>query len=246
MTSLPPGDCCTKGIVHEGTIAGRIEKIDNINTYFAYPPNSNHDNAIIILSDVFGIYKNAQLMADDYAARGYLTVIPDLFNGDAIDVDALSGQKVDLQEWLKKHQPPTVDPVIETVIRYLRTTTKVKNIGGVGFCYGGRYVVRYLKGGAFNAGYTAHPSFITCDELKAIKKPLSIAASEIDTIFTREHRFESEKILADLHIPYQINVYGGVEHGFALRGDLNVEEIRFATNQSFQQSINWFKTWLKN
>jgi hypothetical protein len=41
-----------------------------------------------------------------------------------------------------------------------------------------KYVVRFLKGnGLFDAGYVAHPSYVTDEELKAITRPLSIAAA---------------------------------------------------------------------
>jgi dienelactone hydrolase len=123
--------------------------------------------------------------------------------------------------------------------------------------------VRNLKEGHLDAGYIAHPSFVTYEELSAIIKPLSIAAAgktshlklliipgeantslEIDNIFTPENRFESEKILADVKVPYQINLYGSVSHGFALRGDLSIKEVKFATDRAFEQAVTWFKHWL--
>ncbi|RDW75491.1 hypothetical protein BP6252_06633 [Coleophoma cylindrospora] len=249
MTSLPPGDCCVKGKKHDGHIQGSMEKIGDIDTYVARPASgsSQTDKAIVIVSDVFGIYPNVQLTADKFAEEGYLTVVPDLFNGDAVSVEAFLGQKVDLQKWINGppgHLPDTVDPIVKTVIDHLRTNLKVKRIGAVGYCYGGRYVVRFLKDDSFDVGYTAHPSFITEDELRAIQKPLSIAASEIDTIFTRESRYESEKILADLHHPYQISVYGAVNHGFALRGDLSIKEVAIAQKRAFRQAVSWFEDWL--
>ena len=67
---------------------------------------------------------------------------------------------------------------------------------------------------------------------------------EIDKIFTAEKRAESEKILADLKVPYQINLYGAVEHGFALRGDLAIKEVKFATDRAFEQAVTWFKFWM--
>jgi dienelactone hydrolase len=67
---------------------------------------------------------------------------------------------------------------------------------------------------------------------------------EIDSIFTREKRMESEKILAELGIGWQISLYGGVEHGFAVKGDLTKKHIKFATDQAFEQAIAWFKFWL--
>jgi hypothetical protein len=40
-----------------------------------------------------------------------------------------------------------------------------------------QYVVRNLKDGRLDGGYTAHPSFVTPEELSAITGPLSIAAA---------------------------------------------------------------------
>ena len=105
-------------------------------------------------------------------------------------------------------------------------------------------MIRNLKDGRLNAGYVAHPSFVTSEEVSAITNPLTIAAAEVDTIFTPEKRSESEKILAGLKVPYQITLYGAVSHGFALKGDLAIQEVRFATDAAFEQALTWFKYWL--
>lgn len=77
-------------------------------------------------------------MADKYAKQGYLTVIPDLLKGDAISFETWNGNGNELQEWLYKHQPPSVDPIMKCVITYLRTTIGVQNLGGVGYCFGAK------------------------------------------------------------------------------------------------------------
>lgn len=64
-----------------------------------------------------------------------------------------------------------------------------------------------------DVGYIAHPSFVSTEELRGIKGPLSIAAAEIDAIFPAEKRHESEVILKEIGLPYQVNLYGGVAHG---------------------------------
>lgn len=40
-----------------------------------------------------------------------------------------------------------------------------------------QYVCRFAKPGKFDVGYTAHPSFVTEEELGGITTPLSIAAA---------------------------------------------------------------------
>lgn len=132
----------------------------------------------------------------------------------------------------------------------------VKKIGAVGYCFGGKYVARYLgktgkdNGASVDVGYTAHPSFVAPEELKAITGPLSIAAAETDQIFPEEKRHESEVILKELSegslkIPYQISLYSGVVHGFAVRADISEARAKFAKEQAFLQAVQWFDTWLK-
>lgn len=104
-------------------------------------------------------------------------------------------------------------------------------------------VARSVKNG-IKAGFFAHPSFVSEDELKAFNVPLSIAAAETDTIFTNEMRHKSEEILREKGDPYQINLYSQVEHGFSVRGDMSKPEVRFAKEQAFIQAITWYNTWL--
>jgi dienelactone hydrolase len=86
----------------------------------------------------------------------------------------------DLMNWIntKMPHPPTVDPIVKAVIKQLRSSEYgVKNLGGVGYCFGAKYVCRFLKEGSLDVGFTAHPSFVQPDELKGIRGPLSIAAA---------------------------------------------------------------------
>ena len=118
---------------------------------------------------------------------------------------------------------------------------RCQKIGAVGYCFGGKYVVRYLRPGQIDAGYTAHPSFVQEDELRGIKGPLAISAAEVDPIFPSEKRHESEVILKELGLPYQINLYSGVEHGFAVRGNPEKRTVQYAKESAFLQAVQWFK-----
>lgn len=115
-----------------------------------------------------------------------------------------------------------------------------------------------MKPGFGDVGYVAHPSFVEAVELKDIKGPLSIAAAgecycslsssdvthqletETDSIFPASKRHESEEILARTSQPYQINLFSGVEHGFAVRADIDKSHARFAKESAFYQAVAWF------
>lgn len=178
MTSHPMQRCCIVGVKHTGTPQGVIKQIDTIRTYFAYPENHNPEQAIILMTDVFGIdFSNTQLIADQFAQNGYLTLIPDIFNGREVSFPA--APSFDLQEYVDTTmpKPETVDPIYERVIGYLRNESGIKRLGGVGYCFGAKYVCRWLKEGGLDAGFIAHPSFVTADEIRNITGPLSIAAA---------------------------------------------------------------------
>ncbi|PGH12669.1 hypothetical protein AJ80_06612, partial [Polytolypa hystricis UAMH7299] len=66
----------------------------------------------------------------------------------------------------------------------------------------------------------------------------------IDTIFPTELRHQSEEILAKTKLPYQINLFSGVEHGFSVRADLSVKQNLYAKEQAFLQAAAWFDFYL--
>jgi|SRR5687767_5179751 dienelactone hydrolase len=98
-----------------------------------------------------------------------------------------------------------------------------------------------------DVGFLAHPSFVSPEELTAIKGPVSIAAAEFDNIFPAEKRHETEQILSSDKItqPFQINLFSGVHHGFAVRGDLSNKQAKYAKEQAFLQATSWFDQFLK-
>ncbi len=78
-------------------------------------------------------------MADQYAANGYYTLIPDLFNGDALSLNR--PKDFDLMSWLTKgtggnnpHTYDAVDPIVAKSIAYLKEQGFTK-IGSVGYCF---------------------------------------------------------------------------------------------------------------
>ncbi|KAJ5374571.1 hypothetical protein N7517_006577 [Penicillium concentricum] len=240
MASNPPAACCASGFKHEGTPAGETKKINGVDTYIVYPKDKTPEKAILFVTDIFGIFTNSQILADEYANNGYLTIMPDLFQGDKISVSDMESGKADLPAWFPNHQPANVEPIIESTIKYARETLGVKKIGAVGYCFGGKYVCRFLKPGQIDVGYTAHPSFVTHEELGAIKGPLSIAAAEVDSIFTTQLRHESEDTLIKAGQPWQINLFSGVSHGFGVRADLSDPKQKWAKEQAFCQAVAWF------
>lgn len=66
--------------------------------------------------------------------------------------------------------------IVDAVYAEIKTQFNPEAIGAVGYCFGAKFVVR-LMDGRIGAGYVAHPSFVTLEEVAAIKAPLCISAA---------------------------------------------------------------------
>ena len=83
-------------------------------------------------------FLNAQLIADQFAANGYFTILIDPFQGDPIALNRPEG--FDLMKWFKgppAKTPDVVDPIVTKVIKEMRGKYGVKKLGAVGYCFGG-------------------------------------------------------------------------------------------------------------
>ena len=177
--------------------------------------------------------------------------MPDLFAGDPVPLNRPAD--FDLMEWMQKggpegkgHMKDQVDPIVEKTIKHMKSEFGVKKLGAVGYCFGAKYVARFsAKGKGIEVGAMAHPSFVDAEEVKAMVAPLTIAAAETDQIFPVEKRRETEDILKEHDIPYQISLYSDVEHGFAVRGDPSKPRAKFAKEAAFLQHVQWFDEYLK-
>lgn len=78
----PSAACCISGSIHKGEPKGRIEKIQDVETYVAEPAaDKANGNIVLYFPDVFALFVNGKLMMDGWAEAGYLVLGPDYFRG---------------------------------------------------------------------------------------------------------------------------------------------------------------------
>lgn len=111
----------------------------SVRVYVASPKSdATPRKAVILLSDILGILPNSQLIADAFATNGYIAVLPDLFNGDQISPGDYEAKKVDIKDWISRHTVDDVSPIVDAMIKYLRTDLAVEKVGAAGYCFGGK------------------------------------------------------------------------------------------------------------
>lgn len=120
-----------------------------------------------------------------------------------------------------------------------------KAIASVGYCFGGPYVLKDLATGLATAGAIAHPASLTDDDFRAVKAPIFLSCAETDGTFPAESRHKAEEILVEKKASYHFQLFSGVSHGFAVRGDPDDENERWAKETSAWGIIGWFNRFLK-
>lgn len=238
MASNPPGACCFEKTVHEGTPIGSFTTVGDLPTYVTGEEFGN-EKLLVIFIDVFGYdFVNTNLVADALAKLGkYKVLVPDILLGDPYKSGGF-------EEYLPKHTPEITNPVVDKFLKYIKGELQPKFTYGIGYCFGGKYVVRHLsKDGLFDAGAIAHPSLISEDDVEAVTKPLLISAAQTDGIFTVEGRHKTEEILSKKEgLKWEITVFGGVSHGYAVRGDITNPQVKYAKERTLSDQLNFFAT----
>ena len=224
---------------HEGEAKGSYAKVGGLDSYVTGTEYGN-DSIIVILTDIFG-YKfiNNLLIADQLAQLAKIqVVVPDLFFGDAVvDFGAM-----DRNKWFTAHGPHVTTPLVTEFLSKLKAERSPSKLFGVGHCFGAKFAIDELaEGGSFTAVAVAHPSLLTPETIEKVSKPLLIATGENDASFNAELRDATVKILSekkDLH--WQLDIYGGADHGYAVRGDLTNPRIKYAKEKTLLDQAYFF------
>ncbi|KAK2027149.1 dienelactone hydrolase [Colletotrichum zoysiae] len=235
-------------IAHTGTPVGEEISYNGLTQYVSKPKagwgGSNKTTGVLYLTDVFGIQlPENKLLTDSFARAGYITVAPDLFNGNPAPND-INIPGFNTTQFLAQHGPNVTDPIIANSIKYLREKLGVEKVAVTGYCFGGRYSFRVLADGkGADVGFAAHPSLLTDDEIKAITGPASVAAAENDNLMTAARRAEVEALLSQTGQPFSVALYGGTSHGFAVRANISDSRQKFGKEEAFFQAVRFFDTW---
>ncbi|KAJ7104299.1 alpha/beta-hydrolase [Mycena belliarum] len=226
---------------------GRNVTINGVLTYVSLPKKKfDKTTAVLLLTDVFGLPSpDNLLLADEWAAAGFQTFVPDYLNGDAIPMDG------DFTTWLPNHGEAQTTPPLLAVIKALKKRG-IKKIAATGYCFGGLYVTRLVQNNTITVGTMAHPSLLNVptdfDLMKEISHiPVEINNAELDTGFTPAVAAQTDGVMANgQYTPgYLRRQFDGVAHGFAVRANAS-DPVQVAAKQgAFDTSLAWIKSHLE-
>ncbi|KAI5349689.1 hypothetical protein L3X38_002578 [Prunus dulcis] len=229
-----PQCCSNPPTLNPSSGSGHVEKLCGFNSYVTGSPDSKL--AILLVHDAFGYEApKARKLADKIAAAGFIVVLPDFFNGDPFD-----GNLASLPVWIKAHGVDKTIGDAKPVIEALKSKG-VSAIGAVGFCWGGKGVVELAKYDFIQAAVLCHPSFVTVDDIKAVKVPISVLGAEIDQLSPPEVVKQFEEVLsAKPEIKSHVKIFPKVVHGWTLRYNDEDEAAVKAAEEAHQDLLGWF------
>lgn len=214
---------------------GKYETVHGLDTYVT---GTNSSRLIVILTDIFGHkLNNTLLLADQFARNDYKVLIPDILKNDPFDPSVHK-----LESWFPGHSAEVTKPIVDEFLTSLRKEVGADAfIGVVGYCFGAKYAVQNIAADATaDAAAIAHPSLVTIEEIAAIKKPVIISAAQTDLIFPPELRHQTEATLVEIGARFQIDLFSGVSHGFAVRGDILDPVVKYAKEKVHADQVLFF------
>jgi len=121
-----------------------------------------------------------------------------------------------------------------------------KRIGTVGYCFGGSISARLGSTDTVNTIVIAHPGKLTADQIRAIKVPASWLLAEEDSYFKDKDVKTAQAIFTEQegkpeHVDYEFRIWKGTAHGFAVRPNLAVPEVKAGYEGGLDQTVAWFK-----
>ncbi|WP_116091010.1 dienelactone hydrolase family protein [Sphingomonas crusticola] len=197
-----------------------IPTLDGEARFAAYlaEPGGAPRAAIIVIQEIFGVNANIRRKVDEWAAKGYLALAPDMFwrFAPGYDVDPDIPEQL-AQAMAQRSQFDTDKAVadVEAALRHARAIG-VGKVGVVGFCWGG--AIAYLAATRTDAdasvGYYGRLIAEHLNEAHAIARPLMLHFGEEDPSIPTDVRAKISEALAS-NPRVTIHEHAGAGHGFA-------------------------------
>uniref|UniRef100_A0A8C5M483 Carboxymethylenebutenolidase homolog n=1 Tax=Leptobrachium leishanense TaxID=445787 RepID=A0A8C5M483_9ANUR len=236
---------CDIGDTFDHECKGQEIQIEHIKAYVC-KPHSSTDKAIIVVQDIFGWeLPNTRFMADLLSAHGYITICPDFFVGQ--EAWKPTGDWSTFPEWLKSRQATKVNQEVAVVLKYLKEQCFIKQIGIIGFCWGG--IVTHhvmLTHPEIKAGVSFYGIIRDEDDRYDLKNPTLFIFAENDLVIPLEQvNILHERLKEHAKVNFEVKVFPKQTHGFVHRKkeDINPEDKPYI-EEARKDMIDWLKKYI--
>jgi len=216
----------------------RIETSDGaMTTFVAHPDAGGPFPVVVVYMDALGLRSELRDIGRRIADAGYFVVVPDLYyrQGDGISFDAeklgdpASDEMQRMFASMQQLDDETVMSDTRAALDQLASDPAAGDgpKGCVGFCLGGRLVVRAMISfpDEFVAGSALHPSFIVAEgpdsahlRIGEVRGELYVGLGGADT-FQPPEAFEPARAELERHgVRHSVEIHDGADHGYMIPG----------------------------
>ncbi|WP_311222107.1 MULTISPECIES: dienelactone hydrolase family protein [unclassified Acidovorax] len=226
--------------MHSTLTVASLDGTGNFSAHIAYPA-SGRGPGVVICQEIFGVNANMRAVAAQYAAEGYVAIVPDLFWREKPGIELGFGP-ADFEQAFGHLQKFDLDKGIEDIqacLNLLRTLPEVDKAVGqglVGFCLGGRlaYFAACRTDAAVCVGYYGMGIEHALPEAAHITGRLVLHFAELDHYCTADARAAIAAAIGGKK-GVEIYTYPGVDHAFARAGGAHFDKL--ASTMAHQRTI---------
>lgn len=185
----------------------------------AVPEGNARVPAMVIASAVFGVTAEVRGIAEEFAAKGYLALAPDLFwrtvPGPLPRDDKRSAERA--QPRLERLRTGEAD-MADALAAVHRLPRSNGHVAVMGLCYGGPYAVVGPKRLGYDAGIGCHASEMLpfVEELRGLARPVQLVWGDQDHA-APPPVIEAYRAAAASVANLRLKVFPGRLHGFMMR-----------------------------
>ena len=191
--------------------------------YLARPDGEGATAGVVLLQEIFGINANMRGVADDYAARGVVAIVPDLFwrQEPGVELDPSSAADRDRATELMKglDQPQAVEDALAAAAYLRKMDGGPARVGAVGYCLGGKLAFLMAARPGVDAAVSYYGVAIqaSLDKAHELQAPLLLHIAGEDHLCPPEAQARIRETFAPIS-DVTVMDYPGVGHAFARRG----------------------------
>jgi len=205
-----------------------------LDCYIFEPARSGSWPAVVLYMDAFGVRADLDVMASRLADAGYVVAVPNLYHRSGAfppfdpALGAARGHERDrFMGMIRSINGDLVMQDTAAVLAHLDSRPSVRKgpIGTVGYCMGGGYALRaagvfperVAAAASFHGGSLATDRTDSPHQLAArIRARIYVGVAGLDPGFTDEQRQRLDDALREAGVNYEIEIYEGAQHGFAV------------------------------
>jgi carboxymethylenebutenolidase len=200
----------------------------DFSAYCAMPPRERGP-CLIVIQEIFGVNAGMRRICDDFAAKGYIAVCPDLFWRQQPGIQISDKTPAEWDRAMELYKGFDVEAGVRDLLSTLAQARNIKGcsgkVGAIGYCLGGKMAYLMASRSDVDASVSYYGVGLDqlLDEVHDIRMPLLLHIAALDKFVPEPVR---QKILSAIARNPVITayVYEGADHAFARPGGQNYVE----------------------